>query len=95
MSSRLTEAELSLFQRRYVISEKTVNVIERQRGFVLLNGDLDLNYDSTIDSDYNSAEVSYEITRDDVIVTEVTEKEDIVPAIKQLILEDREEQVND
>ena len=48
MSSRLTEAELSLFQRRYVISEKTVNVIERQRGFVLLNGDLDLNYDSTM-----------------------------------------------
>lgn len=95
MSSRLTEAELSLFQRRYVISEKTVNVIERQRGFVLLNGDLDLNYDSTIDSDYNSAEVSYEITRDDVIVTEVTEKEDIVPAIKQLILEDREEQVDE
>lgn len=95
MSSRLTEAELSLFQRRYVISEKTVNVIERQRGFVLLNGDLDLNYDSTIDSDYNSAEVSYEITRDDVIVTEVTEKEDIVPAIKQLILEDREEQIDD
>lgn len=95
MSSRLTEAELSLFKRRYVISEKTVNVIERQQGFVLLNGDLDLNYDSTIDSDYNSAEVSYEITRDDVIVTQVTEKEDIVPAIKQLILEDREEQVDE
>lgn len=93
MSSRLTKVELSLFERRYVIVEKTVNVIERERMQIHLNGDLD--FDNFIDSNYDSAEVSYEITRNDVIITQVTDKEDIVPAIKQLILEDREEQVNE
>lgn len=93
MSSRLTKVELSLFERRYVIVEKTVNVIERERMQIHLNGDLD--FDNFIDSNYDSAEVSYEITRNDVIITQVTDKEDIVAAIKQLILEDREEQVNE